>query len=403
MRILLHTSYILLAVTGVVSVFAADTPINLRATGAADDWAFADDKARIEDGELVLDGRIAMTRAFYLPLEWGDVSLKAQFKVDPQDHGVLACGFVVRAADAQHYYYVHYDKGQAILCRSDKGQSWNELKRVSGLDKPAGAWHTGELQCEGGTIRVFLNGVLLYEAQDATLKQGRIGFYANQGLARVRNIVVAGAPEKAERDFSLPAPPPPDFTYVCTDAGAGAYEAFPDVCRLSDGRLMCVFYAGYGHVALPNAQLPKGGRISYCLSSDEGRTWSEARVLYDGPDDDRDPSIMQTASGRLICSFFSLRKADGASPPWTGLGSWMVYSDDLGATWSEPDQIAADYYCSSPDPAAFRWTAGPRALQGNGRAEPRRRGLFQGQREVLGRCRGHRQQRNAVGRRNGHY
>jgi len=29
------------------------------------------------------------------------------------------------------------------------------------------------------------------------------------------------------------------------DAGAGGYEAFPDVCRLSDGRLMAVFYAGY--------------------------------------------------------------------------------------------------------------------------------------------------------------
>ena len=39
------------------------------------------------------------------------------------------------------------------------------------------------------------------------------------------------------------------------------YEAFPDVCRLSDGRLMAVFYAGYGHVALPNEDLPKGGRI----------------------------------------------------------------------------------------------------------------------------------------------
>ena len=73
---------------------------------------------------------------------------------------------------------------------------------------------------------------------------------------------------------------PPSFVHVCTDAGAGGYEAFPDVCRLKDGRLMCVFYAGYGHVSLPNDQLPKGGRVSYCLSEDEGRTWSAAKTLF---------------------------------------------------------------------------------------------------------------------------
>ncbi len=142
--------------------------------------------------------------------------------------------------------------------------------------------------------------------------------------------------------------PAPMYVHVCTDAGAGGYEAFPDVCRLADGRLMCVFYAGYGHVAMPNEQLPKGGRIAYCLSSDEGRTWSDAAVLYDGPDDDRDPSIAQLKSGRLICNFFSLRKAEGKNPPWDDLGSWMVYSEDAGKTWSEPRQIAANYYCSSP-------------------------------------------------------
>jgi len=35
-----------------------------------------------------------------------------------------------------------------------------------------------------------------------------------------------------------------DFVYICRDAGAGGYEAFPDVCRLKDGGLMAVFYAG---------------------------------------------------------------------------------------------------------------------------------------------------------------
>ena len=63
-----------------------------------------------------------------------------------------------------------------------------------------------------------------------------------------------------------------EFVHVCTDAGAGAYEAFPDVCRLIDGRLMCVFYAGWTHVSLPDADHPNGGRIVACYSEDEGKT-----------------------------------------------------------------------------------------------------------------------------------
>jgi sialidase-1 len=140
---------------------------------------------------------------------------------------------------------------------------------------------------------------------------------------------------------------PQDFVYVCQDAGAGGYEAFPDVCRLNNGQLMCVFYAGYGHVALPNEQLPNGGRIVYCTSSDEGQTWSHAETLFDGPDDDRDPSIVQLSDGRLICNFFSLRKTD-TPMGYEGLGSWIVTSDDLGKSWSMPRQISKSHYCSAP-------------------------------------------------------
>jgi hypothetical protein len=137
-----------------------------------------------------------------------------------------------------------------------------------------------------------------------------------------------------------------DYVMVCADAGAGAYEAFPDVCRLADGRLMCVFYAGYQHVSIPNGEHPKGGCVAGCFSSDEGKTWTSAQVVYDGPDDDRDPSITQLSDGRLICDFFTLRAKDGGG--WTGLGSWIVESSDGGKTWSEPRCISEEYYCSSP-------------------------------------------------------
>lgn len=88
------------------------------------------------------------------------------------------------------------------------------------------------------------------------------------------------------------------FAVVCRDGGAGGYEAFPDVCRLHDGRLMCVFYAGYDHVSPPNDRFPLGGRIASTVSLDNGRTWSAAKVLIDTADDDRDASITQLDDGR---------------------------------------------------------------------------------------------------------
>ena len=150
--------------------------------------------------------------------------------------------------------------------------------------------------------------------------------------------------------------PAATFTYVCRDAGAGGYQAFPDICRLRDGRLMCVFYASYHHIGLPQPQYPKGGRIAYCMSSDEGHSWSKPEVLYDGPDDDRDPSIVQLKDGRIVCNFFSLgRKGDSSKPcpdpfaeGYTSLGTWIVASDDSGKTWSQPRRVYENYYCSSP-------------------------------------------------------
>jgi hypothetical protein len=140
------------------------------------------------------------------------------------------------------------------------------------------------------------------------------------------------------------------YVEVCRDSGRGeAYQVFPDVCRLQDGRLMVVFYSSYAHVGLPSDEWPSGGRICFCTSSDEGRSWSKAEVLYDGPDDDRDPSIVQLKDGRLLCSFFKLRKGPSAEQPYVGLGVWLVVSEDAGKTWSEPQRIYDEtWYCSSP-------------------------------------------------------
>ncbi len=51
------------------------------------------------------------------------------------------------------------------------------------------------------------------------------------------------------------------YQMISRGEAAGPYQAFPDVCRLPGGDLLCVFYAGYGHVSLPSDEWPRGGRM----------------------------------------------------------------------------------------------------------------------------------------------
>ena len=133
----------------------------------------------------------------------------------------------------------------------------------------------------------------------------------------------------------------PTFTYVATDGGNGAYEAFPDVTRLADGRLMTVFYEGYTHISPPTESYPTGGRVMYATSANEGVSWSTPAVLYDTPQDDRDPSITQLADGRLLSTYFTYNGG--------GLGTYIVESRNRGASWSTPRKLAdSPYYVSSP-------------------------------------------------------
>src|SRR5262245_54546546 len=136
--------------------------------------------------------------------------------------------------------------------------------------------------------------------------------------------------------MAIAAPPEATITVegppkrIVTDAGVGGYQAFPDVCRMKTGDLLCVFYAGYGHVSQPNDTLPQGGGVCAVRSSDEGQTWSQAEIVIDTPKDDRDPSIACLPDGTLLCTFFTYGKN-------TECDTCLVRSKDGGKTWSAPE------------------------------------------------------------------
>ncbi|QDT73111.1 BNR/Asp-box repeat protein [Lacipirellula limnantheis] len=169
-------------------------------------------------------------------------------------------------------------------------------------------------------------------------------------LAKLRNCnlsrmwFVIGICVLWQAPHSLVSADSPKHAVISRGEAAGPYQAFPDVCRLPNGDLACVFYAGYGHVSLPTAEWPRGGRICVVESSDEGRTWSEPRVLFDGPQDDRDPHIAALRDGRLACSFFQYRSVDGKIEH----DVCLVESFDGGRTWdAKPRVLAADRWAVS--------------------------------------------------------
>ena len=138
--------------------------------------------------------------------------------------------------------------------------------------------------------------------------------------------------------------PPPRI--ISRGEKSGTYQAFPDICRLKNGELLCVFYAGYTHVSLPKKDWPRGGRICAIRSTDEGQAWSAPQILYDGPDDDRDPHIAQMRDGTLICSFFPYRKNEGGKADHEVS---LLESRDEGKTWDATHRVLAPHWaCSAP-------------------------------------------------------
>ncbi len=131
---------------------------------------------------------------------------------------------------------------------------------------------------------------------------------------------------------------------VCSGEAAGGYAAFPDVCRLPDGELLCVFYSGYSHVSTPRAQWPKGGRILSVRSRDDGRTWGKPAVIMDTVEDDRDPSVACLHDGTLLLDWFTIHQGRPVV--------WFARSTDQGRTWGRPAMLDVKspygFACSSP-------------------------------------------------------
>lgn len=143
-----------------------------------------------------------------------------------------------------------------------------------------------------------------------------------------------------------------------------SYHGWPTVARLQSGELLVVSSSGRERHVCPF------GQVHLIRSHGNGATWSAPEVLVNGPLDDRDAGIWQTARGTVLVNWFTsvawLRRLEqviaGDPHPKTvefakddgfisrcqkvralltddlirrELGTWIIRSTDGGQTWSD--------------------------------------------------------------------
>ncbi|HVK03367.1 MAG TPA: sialidase family protein [Armatimonadaceae bacterium] len=235
------------------------------------------------------------------------------------------------------YGYRRAPMGVRAAVSRDGGASWDPGREI--VLRADGAGGGGD---NGYPQTVQMDDGTLVTAYYLTTTASKLPF-----VAATRWRVPEGAAAPA------PAPAGPTPTAISRGKAAGTYQAFPDACRLKSGEIVAVFYAGYGHVSMPREpDWPRGGRVCLVRSKDDGKTWSEPTVVYDSPDDDRDPHVARMPDGSLLVTLFSLHPTGKETPKWLGAGVKLVRSADEGKTWATEARIlspaGADWYVSAP-------------------------------------------------------
>lgn len=151
---------------------------------------------KLEDGRLVQEAMVANARLLFGEAEWSDYTVDVEFQKTgrTQESSASSAGvwFAVRTNDFQNGYWIQLgvsDNSEYGFAVERDGSRQVSLPRISGgleIDR----WYRLRVSVRGESIRVWLDGDLLFERQDSTHGRGGLGLGSWLTTTRWRNLRV---------------------------------------------------------------------------------------------------------------------------------------------------------------------------------------------------------------------
>jgi alkaline phosphatase D len=264
---------------------------------------------------------------------WTDVTLTARYRSRDND----SCGVVFRYRDAANYYRVRLDaeRQTAQLTRFVQGTATVLAERTTEPGFTVDHWQQLTIAAIGSALRVWRDGELLFDVQDGSHANGRIGCYtwADQLVAFddlvVRSGDATGQRRPAQFTTDFTAPVLAQFTIV--DQGG---TSAPSAWSQSGGVLRQSSNIGDGDGS--RTGLPKLGTLALCGPTQADQ---ELRVRVRSGDDDALGAVLryQNPQNHYRVSFDAERHyrrlVKVVAGQWTVL--WEDDDDYLPGVWHD--------------------------------------------------------------------
>lgn len=313
----------------------ADTPLQL---GDGTGWHFPAG-TWTEDGAGVIrppDQRNLHSRAFHTARAFRDFTVDFEFNGNYRETGTGSAGFIFRATDANHFYFLYFPWGGqqlrakhfwAALAKVDGDGYLRNLAAewVPGVPSETDRWYKVHAQVSGPEVQVWVDGRLALQVTDASFAEGCAGL-AGYGWYAFRNVRITGTSLSAPAWDTQAVIPAHAFTVGLTS------EQMPSACSAPNGDVL--FAAGNQMVR----------------SGDKGKSWAAPETLPEtlGTITDYGNALFRKSGGRLFAMLYVPQDKTGGPAPAISISE----SADNGLSWSDP----------VPSEVASGWPAQPKSL-----------------------------------------
>lgn len=309
----------------------ADAPTVKLKIGDGSNWSFLGGPWT-ENAEGIIrppDKRNLHSRAFSKVEAFGDLTAEFEFNGDYRETGTGSAGLILRATDANHFYFAYFPWGGqqlrakhfwAAVAKVDGDGYLRNLKMelVPGVPSETDRWYQVRVEARGPQITVWVDGRRALSLTDDTFKRGAVGL-AGYGWYAFRDVRVAG--KKVS---------PPQWN----DAAQLPNHAFTVGLNSENMPSGCV---------APNGDVLLAADKLLVRSRDKGRTWDAPVELPAalGPVGDYGSTMFRFSKTRLMVMVY--RTQEQVKQPVPEI--LMSESADNGHTWSEPvtSQVATNW------------------------------------------------------------